>query len=73
MIQGILDFVIKIIDAIPFLRGWKTVIALVALGVIGTLDKVGVTTGLYDQVAPVLWPITTALALAHKPSDERNP
>ena len=65
MIKKILDIVVKVVDTVPVLKGYRTVIFAVGLAAVAVLDKVGVTSGIFDMVAPYAWPAMTAFALAH--------
>lgn len=67
MIHSILQIIIQAIDKVPILKGYRTVILAGVLVVLATLDAVGVTHGLYDQVAPFVYPLAVGTALAHDP------
>lgn len=66
LITSALDFIVKAIDAVPFLKNYRTAIILGVLLVLFILDKAGVGPGnMYETAAPYALPIVTATALAH--------
>lgn len=63
----IISLIIGIVDKVPFLKGYRTVILTGTLGVVAVLDKFGVGPGnLYDTISPVIWPLAVVTGLAHE-------
>jgi len=61
-----LEIVIKVVDAVPVLKGFRTAIVLGIMLVLFVLDKTGVGPGnLYDVSSVILWPLAVATGIAH--------
>ena len=66
MVKTILDIVIKVVDSVPWLKGYRTFIVLAGMGVVAGLDAFGVTHGWYATISPYGWPLATVFGLAHR-------
>lgn len=67
IIQTMLDVLVKVVDAVPALKGYRTVILVAIMLVLALLDQFGVGPGgLFEMAKPYLIGATMLTALAHK-------
>jgi len=67
VIRVVLDVIVKVVDAVPILKGKRTAICIGILAALAILDALKVGPGnLFALASPILWPVTAAFALAHE-------
>ena len=73
MPKTITGIIVRALDTIPFLKGYRTLIFLGGVFGLALVDKLGVGPGnLYETYSPWIWPAAVATGLAHPRPDQKR-